>query len=650
MKHILKKLLYGFIFISIVGIACVFRFTGIHWDSGAHLHPDERFLTMVDTDMSWPTSLAQYFDTDTSPLNPHNTGHAFYVYGTWPVILTKTVATAFHMDTYDGVLIVGRIMSGIFDMLTLILVFLITRYITSLVPDSRFSFLMSLLASFLYAISVLPIQLSHFFAVDTFTVCAMTLVIYMLIRKQFSVGLGVALGIALGAKISSILLMPVIGISYLTVFPWRGTSAHIWKKRGLLVLAGCIMIASTFFTLRIVYPYLFSGIGLNPKLLQNWIELKGFDGDNTGFPPALQWIGTIPLFNPLYDIVMWGLGLPLGIIAICALMYFIIKIYIHGISHIRRGKFLRVSSWPWLQDAMEQYRLDPDDAGHKIQRAEILSMHHICILLVWIFTVFVYQGMQFAKPLRYMAPLYPALCVLTALFLSNVYIAMKKHVPHLFICLFAYLFICLFLVWPISFMSIYTRPTTRIAASQWIYDTIPAGQTLTWEQWDDPLPLGLSNNSITQYKTLSLSLYDPDAPENIVPKWQKLTGFLSQTDYLILSSDRVYGGTQQAKKRLPITAAYYQLLFNGKLGFTKIHEFSSRPTLPLPWFHLCITPPGARYGTVAYGSVDCTTQGISIVDDFAEESYTVYDHPKVIIFQNTKHLTQDQLFTLITKN
>ena len=54
----------------ILAVAAVLRFTGINWDSFTHLHPDERFITMVENSLGWPTSIAQYFDTARSPLNP----------------------------------------------------------------------------------------------------------------------------------------------------------------------------------------------------------------------------------------------------------------------------------------------------------------------------------------------------------------------------------------------------------------------------------------------------------------------------------------------------------------------------------------------------------------------------------------------------
>ena len=43
------------ILILIVGI--YLRLTGVKWDDGTHLHPDERFLTMVETSISPVNSL-----------------------------------------------------------------------------------------------------------------------------------------------------------------------------------------------------------------------------------------------------------------------------------------------------------------------------------------------------------------------------------------------------------------------------------------------------------------------------------------------------------------------------------------------------------------------------------------------------------------
>jgi len=66
-----------------------FRFVGFQWDETQHLHPDERFLTMVETGISPVDSLSEYFDTARSSLNPANSGNTFYVYGTLPLFMVR---------------------------------------------------------------------------------------------------------------------------------------------------------------------------------------------------------------------------------------------------------------------------------------------------------------------------------------------------------------------------------------------------------------------------------------------------------------------------------------------------------------------------------------------------------------------------------
>ena len=60
--------------------AAAFRLYGVNWDQHQHLHPDERFLTMVASAAKVPSSFSDYLDPKTSTLNPYNLGHGFYVY------------------------------------------------------------------------------------------------------------------------------------------------------------------------------------------------------------------------------------------------------------------------------------------------------------------------------------------------------------------------------------------------------------------------------------------------------------------------------------------------------------------------------------------------------------------------------------------
>ena len=124
--------------------------------------------------------------------------------------------------------------------------------------------------------------------------------------------------------------------------------------------------------------------------------------------------------------------------------------------------------------------------------------------------IFVFHGLQFAKPSRYFLPCFPFLCLTNAYFInSSVFLGKKKLSPKL---LKAALFslIIILLVWPLSFLRIYCQPHSRITASAWIYQHLPTGATLSCEYWDDCLPLFLPNNNPAAYQKEIIDFYPPD--------------------------------------------------------------------------------------------------------------------------------------------
>src|SRR6185437_14560799 len=149
----------------IIFLGAFFRFYDIDFDQNQHLHPDERFLTMVGGDMKIPPNLATYLDPHISTMNPANIGHSFYVYGVFPVVATKLLAIASKADDYNNITLLGRMFSGFVDLLMVVIVFKTAELFEKkdkLRPSVKYW------AAFFYAITVLPIQLSHFFTTDTF--------------------------------------------------------------------------------------------------------------------------------------------------------------------------------------------------------------------------------------------------------------------------------------------------------------------------------------------------------------------------------------------------------------------------------------------------------------------------------------------------
>ena len=78
-----------------------------------------------------------------------------------PLFLTRLVAEWVKMTTYDSIVLVGRAMSGLFDLAAVCMLYL--------VGTRLYNRRTGLLAAGLAAAAVLPIQLSHYFAVDSFS-------------------------------------------------------------------------------------------------------------------------------------------------------------------------------------------------------------------------------------------------------------------------------------------------------------------------------------------------------------------------------------------------------------------------------------------------------------------------------------------------
>ncbi len=627
-------------------LAAFFRFYGLNWDQDQHLHPDERFLTMVTNAISWPADFSEYLDTQTSPLNPHNRGYNFFVYGTFPLFFTKWVAEFLNKADYNGLTIVGRQLSALFDLGTVLLVFLIAKAIktprgwpnglprgggTRKTNISNIGLLdnwiIGLFAAFIYAAMVLPIQLSHFFAVDTYLTFFITLSFYLLIKiinyplkvlssKFLVLGslLGISLGLAFASKISAILFLPIIGLGLL-IFLIRK------KNFRLFFIICCLLSVVCYLTFRLAQPYVFAtgnifDITLNQKVLDNWKQVQILMKPESGYPPSVQWIGTKPLIFPFNNMVIWGLGLPLGIIALMAISY---GLWVMGYGLIRK-------------------KLNSQLTTHNSQ---------LSLVLLWILLLFFYQGVQVGPNIRYFHPIYPFLAIISGYFVYQVFNKVQSKFKARIFLFFVLCFLFFVLIYPFSFISIYTRPHSRVIASQWIYENIPKNSVIASEYWDDGLPLTLSSEKRSDlYRYVQLPIYDPDAQE----KWKKIDETLSAVDYIILSSNRLWGSITKTEERYPIGHKYYTLLFDGSLGFEKVAEINSLPSLPLPLGKRCLylLPPqeqtlglySEKKGFIRFDSCDIYQQvrysGIVIRDENAEETFTVYDHPKILIFKKIK--------------
>src|SRR5262249_30226995 len=222
------------------------------WDSDTGQHPDERFMTQVADRLKMPASLSEYLDSSRNPLNPRNSGNTFYVYGLLPQTLTHLTAVMLtpadalrptvraatptnwdsapvipnpdlqgprsallqqllnragdDLTSYYFVHRVGRSWSALFQLLSIVVVFLIGRRL--------YGRRIGLLAALFMALSALPIQIAHFFTVDSATAFFTLLAIYWAVRAGQDGGIGsfAALGLSIGAAMACRVTMATLGL------------------------------------------------------------------------------------------------------------------------------------------------------------------------------------------------------------------------------------------------------------------------------------------------------------------------------------------------------------------------------------------------------------------------------------------------------
>ncbi len=250
-----------------------------------------------------------------------------------------------------------------------------------------------------------------------------------------------------------------------------------------------------------------------------------------------------------------------------------------------------------------------------------------CVLLAAIIPVFVLvAGLQVKFP-RYLLPLYPLLCVcgalglralgeqLAALVRSARWAESMRVLPAAVVIVASAIYVS-------AFVGIYRQPHSYVAASEWIFEHVPPGARLLGVHWDDKLPLSLPGRSphLMRYQyegpEHELVVYEPESPA----KLDRMATQLANHDFIILPTARTYGSIPRLPGEFPDTTRLFSALFRGELGYGLVQSFKVRPTVGSHVFN----------------------------DDLADESFSVYDHPKVLVFRNIGRLSHREIARRIT--
>ncbi|MEX2425799.1 MAG: DUF2298 domain-containing protein [Thermomicrobiaceae bacterium] len=560
----------------ILVIAALLRFYGQDWDDGHYFHPDERFIaTVMENRLAIPplSEVGSLFDPASSPLNTRSNDEngqpRAFAYGSLPFLVVTflgTVLGAFS-DTdllaYQKVGEFGRFLTTVVDLGTVAVVIFLARRV--------FSELAAIIAGLLVACSVVLIQLAHFFTVDTWVTFFSIATLYacMQIASHFSLRwilIAAAFGgAALATKVSvGVLGIPIIVAMVIGARQVSSTRRDAFRLFAIRLGMAAIPAVTVF---GLFEPYAIWRPGPFIDDIRNQWEIVNGHYD---VPFTRQFVGTISGLNEIENLVLWGIAPGFGIAAL-------ISVGIAGYLAIRTRDTRYI------------------------------------LLLSWIIPYFFVIASSEARFLRYAAPLVPPLAVIVGHQLAIWWYRSpaswrNRLLPGSAIAIVS----GITLAWAIAFMGVYTGPHPRVEASEWIYENVEPGATLTHEIWDDRLPVRLMAGSGEIYSYRGLDLY---ADRENAEAFDYIEETLGEADYIVLASQRLSDSIPRLPWRYPVQSAYYRLLEDEKLGFELAHEATNYP---------------------GFSSFRVNTSA-------ADESFSVYDHPPVRIYRKVDELTRDEL-------
>lgn len=461
------KRAFGFLFdlllvvLILTGVA--FRFSWMNWNEDADLHPDEYGLTGTISVLRLPDSTADYFNTRISPISPYQKYDVYgqptdpgpdnrMRWGQWPIILIRAAAELTGNTGYSELRLMGRHLSALADVLALLFLFLTGKRL--------YGERAGLLAAALGALAVMQIQQSHFMTSDNFGVLFCVLAVWAAAQTVRLPDLeeppgavwpwyalfGVFLGMAVATKINLVLVAGVIILAaLLEVYDitggmrWRALTP--WMRAFLLLVLAASVSLITF---RVCQPMSFRAETGDTNLLtlhlnQDWVDsMEVAQNESRGInagPPGEQWAGRIPLVFPFVNMVMWGMGLALGLAA-----------------------------WTGFGWALAQIaRMKPGWQAHALPAA-------------WVGAYFLFMGTRHVMSMRYFLPIYPFLCLLAAAALLDWYDRTAQARGRTLLPALATGAVLLAtFAWSVGFVrAVYMQPNTRIQATRWIFENVSA--------------------------------------------------------------------------------------------------------------------------------------------------------------------------------
>ncbi|MFO7682356.1 MAG: phospholipid carrier-dependent glycosyltransferase [Chloroflexota bacterium] len=664
------------------------RWTGLDWDGYHHFHPDERYIHWVATTIEWPDEWTTALQPRQSTLNPYywpagaaSEGIATpqdeprkFAYGHLPLYVgvaatkgmnwlgtavspllppdwffTTDILNAAGMVEFRHLAAVTRALTGLVDLGTIFLIFLLGRRI--------FSVEVGLLAAAFLALNVMHIQLAHFFIVDPYLTFFTAAALYLMVKAE---GRGakwqsgkvakwqsdtltpspphpitpsplhlltpsplhfflaaVFVGLAVGTKFSAVLLFLPLAVTAWLIFGRRWLR---WWGTAVFAAFLAFFITNPFAVLdwscQVITPAMTFGPLTIPRL--NWAScyLDNISTQNVmvsgggEIPFTRQYQGTLPYLYYLEMQLKWGMGPLLALLGFAGF----------GWAIFNFTKRLKIKDWRTWKST---FILHPSSF----------------ILLSWMIPFFLVTGSFYVKFMRYLQPLTPFLMLYAAaMVLSWRRVWLRRAV---WVVTLAWTGL-----YALAFVGLYQTEHPWITASAWIYDNAPPGSLILSEQWDDALPTTMIYDGAArrgaEYDRAELTWLTGAGSRDNETKLAQNLALLAQADYLTLVTNRVYGVAPRLPESYPLSGQVHQLLFDGDLGYELVMVNGRSPHLASFYYRPDtfgwpgLTPPAGVSRYLAE-----TMPGLN--GGRVDESFVVYDQPLVLIFRNNGRLSAEEM-------
>src|SRR5690606_21180101 len=163
----------------------------------------------------------------------------------------------------------------------------------------------------------------------------------------------------------------------------------------------------------------------------------------------LQWVGRTPYLFALNNMVLWGMGIALGLTGL--------------------------AGWVW--------------SGWRLLKGRAGALRNL-LLFVWFLVYFGWLGRNWVATMRYFLPLYPVLALLAAWLLSELVSRTRNQpVGRVLAGGFSAFVIGFTLLWAGMFTNIYRHQLTRVQASHWFWEQAPADFAMRIDGAGEDVPL-----------------------------------------------------------------------------------------------------------------------------------------------------------------